>query len=176
MKEIENFENIFLDEEGYTSYINKIKELKTALNEIDSKISKLVLEDKTEDVTNDYERLKVSRNQLKELIEKKEQDINRIIIVVKGENADKLDIGDVVKVKLSFPNGDVEEETFELTAGENDLSGEVSKISINVPLGKCVYKKEVGDTDSYDIRDGKVQVTILEKIKVKSLKKVSEDL
>ena len=143
---------------------------------ISALISKIVVEGRKEDANSDYERLVVTRKHLKETIQSRENEMSKIIIVSRKEDSDYLDIGDVVRVSLKFPNGVTEEDTFELTAGENDLTGEVSKISINVPLGKCVYKKDVGDTDSYDIRDGKVQVTILEKIKVKSLKKVSEDL
>ena len=167
---------IFLDEQGYKEYIEKTKQLKEDFDTISDLISKIVVEGRKEDANTDYERLMVTRKHLKETIQSRENEMSKIIIVSRKENSEYLDIGDVVRVSLRFPNGVTEEDTFELTAGENDLTGEVSKISINVPLGKCVYKKDVGDTDSYDIRDGKVQVTILEKIKVKSLKKVSEDL
>lgn len=175
MEQIE-VNNIFLDEEGHKEYIEKTKQLQEDFDTISALISKIVLEGRKEDADSDYERLMITRKHLKETIQSRENEMSKIIIVSRKEDSDYLDIGDVVRVSLKFPNGVTEEDTFELTAGENDLTGEVSKISINVPLGKCVYKKDVGDTDSYDIRDGKVQVTILEKIKVKSLKKVSEDL
>ena len=175
MEQIE-VNNIFLDEEGHKEYIEKTKQLKEDFDTISALISKIVLEGRKEDANTDYERLMITRKHLKETIQSRENEMSKIIIVSRKEDSDYLDIGDVVRVSLKFPNGVTEEDTFELTAGENDLTGEVSKISINVPLGKCVYKKDVGDIDSYDIRDGKVQVTILEKIKVKSLKKVSEDL
>ena len=174
MEQIE-VNKIFLDEQGYKEYIEKTKQLKEDFDTISTLISKIVVEGRKEDANTDYERLMVTRKHLKETIQSRENDISKIVIVSRTENSDYLDIGDVVRVSLRFPNGVTEEDTFELTAGENDLTGEVSKISINVPLGKCVYKKDVGDTDSYDIRDGKVQVTIIEKIKVKGLKKVSED-
>ena len=166
MEQIE-VNNIFLDEEGYKKYIEKTKQLKEEFDKITSLISKIVLDGRKEDANSEYESLMLTRKNLRETIDNREKEEQKIIIVSRTENNEFLDIGDVVKVSLTFPNGLTEEDTFELTAGDNDLTGDISKISVNVPLGKCVYRKNIGDIDSYDIRDGKVIVTILEKVKVK---------
>ena len=160
-------DNIYLDEEGYKKYIEKTKQLKEEFDKITSLISKIVLDGRKEDANSEYESLMLTRKNLRETIDNREKEEQKIIIVSRTENNEFLDIGDVVKVSLTFPNGLTEEDTFELTAGDNDLTGDISKISVNVPLGKCVYRKNIGDIDSYDIRDGKVIVTILEKVKVK---------
>ena len=175
MEQIE-VNKIFLDEQGYKEYIEKTKQLKEDFDTISALISKIVVEGRKEDANTDYERLMVTRKHLKEAIQSRENDISRIVIVSRKENSEYLDIGDVVRVNLKFKNGLVEEETFELTAGENDFSGDIPKISINKPVGQCVYKKNVGDIDFYDIKEEKVEVTILEKVELKSLKKINEDL
>ena len=169
-------DNIYLDEEGYKEYIKKTKQLKEEFDKITSLISKIVLDGRKEDATSEYESLMFTRKSLKETIETREREEQKIIIVSRTANNEFLDIGDVVKVKMVFPNGEEVEDTFELVACENDLSGDISKISVNVPLGKCVYRKNVGDVDSYGIRDGKVIVTVLEKIPVKKLNRVNKDL
>ncbi len=160
-------DSIFLDEEGYKKYIEETKKLKEDYDSVSARISKIILDGRKEDATSEYESLMITRRSLKSTIETREREEHHIVIVSREENSEFLDIGDVVKVKLEFPNGYQEEDTFELTAGENDLSGDVSKISVNVPLGKCVYRKNVGDSSSYEIREGKVVVTILEKLNVK---------
>lgn len=167
---------LYLDEEGYKKYVEKTNQLKSDYDTISALISKIVLEGRKEDADTNYESLMVTRKNLKQTIESREKEIQKIKIVSRNENSEFIDIGAVVKVSLQFPNGSVEEETFELVADDNDFDCDIPKISVNVPLGKCVYRKNVGDFDSYDIRDGKVLVTILEKVKVKSLKKTEGDL
>lgn len=164
-------DSIYLDEIGYKEYISKTESLEKELDLVNAQISEIILKGQKEAVNSDFERLKLAKKNLQETIETRRRDVHRIVIVEREENSNLLDIGDVVKVKMVFPNGEEAEDTFELVAGENDFSGDIPKISINKPLGKCVYRKNVGETDSYDIKDGKVMVTSLEKVKVNSLKK-----
>lgn len=165
--EQKEIDSIFLDEEGYKKYIEETKKLKEDYDSVSARISKIILDGRKEDATSEYESLMITRRSLKSTIETREREEHHIVIVSREENSEFLDIGDVVKVKLEFPNGYQEEDTFELTAGENDFSGDIPKVSINKPVGKCVYKKNIGDSGSYDIREGKVVVNIIEKVKVK---------
>lgn len=176
MKEKEVLDYIFLDQEGYNKYIEKTKQLKSDYDTISTLISKIVLEGRKEDADTDYESLMMTRKNLKQTIEAREKEEQRIKIVSRNENSEFLDIGAVVRVSLEYPNGNVEEDTFELVADDNDFDCEISKISVNTPLGKCVYRKNIGDLDSFTIREGKVLVKILEKVNVKILKKTDGDL
>lgn len=164
---MEILDNVYLDENGYKAHLVRVNELKKELYDVTSQISKIILEGRKEDVTSDYERLIIVKKHLKEVIETKERETYRIVIVSRDENSNLLDIMDVVKVRLNFPNGIEEEYVFELTAGDNDFTGEIEKVSINEPLGKSIYRKNVGDVGFYDIKEGTVQVSILEKVKTK---------
>ena len=74
-----------------------------------------------------------------------------------------INIGDVVELLMIFDEFDQEEMTLELVGGEGKSTE--NKISINSPIGKAIYGREVGDVVSYaPNKDSKVQVKILRKI------------
>lgn len=164
---MEILDSIYFDENGYKAHLERIEELNKELDSVSSKISQIILEGRKEDITSDYEKLIIIQKRLKEEIKTKRMETHRIVIVSRNDNSILLDIMDVVRVALKFPNGYEEEYVFELTAGDNDFTGEIDKISINEPLGKSIYRKKVGNVGSYEIKEGKVQVSILEKVKIK---------
>lgn len=72
-----------------------------------------------------------------------------------------INLGDTFEVKIIYSNSDVEKETLTLTGKykpDND-----KEITLNSPLGKCIYKKQINTTNEYFVENNKITVHILNK-------------
>lgn len=69
-------------------------------------------------------------------------------------------IDSVIRVLMKYAEDDEEECEFVLTGGVKK-GIEIPSVSINAPLGKCVYGKKIGFEGNYSVKDNKIHVKIL---------------
>lgn len=90
------------------------------------------------------------------------------VIETKVKEDNLINIGDTLKVKIHYLDDDIEETTIKLTGNfisiietEND----VQEITINSPMGKALYLKNIEDDDiNYYVNNKKIKITIIKKI------------
>ena len=100
------------------------------------------------------------RSLIKEISDMREQlKIAEIINV--DSNADK----DSVRVIMKYSEDDEEEYEFVLTGGFK-VESKYDSVSINAPLGKCVYGKKIGFEGNYSVNGNKIDIKILSIINV----------
>ena len=61
--------------------------------------------------------------------------------------------------------------TIKIVGAKGDMDSDIAEISINSPLGRAVYKKEIGQTCTYLVNGVPVNVLIKSKENVKSTDK-----
>ena len=83
-------------------------------------------------------------------------DTAEIIEVTKNEN--KVNIGSKVTVLIQFSEEDEEEYAFTL---ESTGKSAANIVSINSPLGECIFEKETGYEGKYDVNGNSIKVKIL---------------
>lgn len=160
-------EKIYLDEMGYKDFLEQLNNLEKNRLLIIDEINKV---DKINDKYK-YSYLIVLKENIEERIFLKRSQANNIEIVSKSNENESciIDINDIVRIKLFIPNEGEAVEEYELVAGETDILSDIPKLSVNSPLGKALYKRSVGETTYYSLKDEKVNVEILEKIKTNKL-------
>ena len=89
--------------------------------------------------------------------------LENAVIVEKQQNENLIDINDVVVVNMIFGPDDYEEFKFKLVGALTGNNSELQEISINSPLGKSVYRKEIGEKVSYKVENRDFNVEILSK-------------
>ncbi len=79
---------------------------------------------------------------------------------------DKVNINDTVEVLIKYADDDEEKEILKLTGkysrcNDNDS---IREISLNSPIGKAIYKQDIGTSASYNVGNNKIEVCILRRI------------
>lgn len=78
----------------------------------------------------------------------------------------KVNINDVIEVLIRYSEDDEEKEILKLTGNYsicNDDSS-IREISLNSPIGNAIYKQNIGANVSYNVRNNKIEVSILGRI------------
>ena len=155
-------DKIYLDEKGYYDYLDEIETLKEQL--VNMKAARFGLKSIYTDPDSLSEALEEHKRQeirLSEKIAARKSDLKRIVIVARDlGSSEVIDINDTVNVLL-----DGDEMTFTLVTGTPDFDAEIPKITVNSPLGKAVYLKEVGYIGSYTVGNRTNNVEIVSKEK-----------
>lgn len=78
----------------------------------------------------------------------------------------KVNINDTVEVLIKYADDDEERETLKLTGNYFLCSDNksIKEISLNSPIGKAIYKQDIGTIVSYIVGNNKIEVSILRKI------------
>jgi len=84
------------------------------------------------------------------------------IIKIKRLKNNQININEEVSLIITYNEKDIEKVTHKLVAKETNL--EEKDLSINTPLGRAIFKKEVGKTITYKVKNHKVKVLIESKI------------
>ena len=155
-------DKIYLDEKGYYDYLAGIEALKEQLATM--KAARFGLKSIYTDPDSLNEALEQHKRQevkLKEKLIARREDLSRIVIVERDlGSSEVIDINDTVNVLL-----DGDEMTFTLVTGTPDFDAEIPKITVDSPLGKAVYLKEVGYVGSYTVGNRTNNVEIVSKEK-----------
>ena len=80
---------------------------------------------------------------------------------------DKVNINDAIEVLIKYAENDEEIEILKLTGNYslgNDYTS-VREISLNSPIGKAIYKQDIGTNIFYYVGNNKIEVSILRRIK-----------
>lgn len=155
-------DKIYLDEKGYYDYLAGIEALKEQLANM--KAARFALKSLYTDAESLNEALEQHKREEIRIGEKliaRRSDLKRIVIVERDlGSSDIVDVNDTVNVLL-----DGDEMTFTLVTGTPDFDAEIPKITVDSPLGKAVYLKEIGYVGSYTVgnRTNKVEIVSKEK-------------
>ncbi len=159
-------EKIYLDQEGYNSLLEELEMLKQELDKnylekgeaYSGSVGDGWHDNFAFEEANRQERMLLYR--IKECTER----LKNAVIVNKTNNDKMVDIGDVINVDIIFAEDDIDNCWIELVGSINSESRNgIQKVSINSPLGKVIYHKQVGDKVSYIVNQREVPVLILSK-------------
>jgi len=160
--------NIYLDESGYQEFLDYIDKLINDLKECGKEMGESY-RDYVGDGWHDnpaYEAAQVRERRVSSQIQHFNNLLSDIEIIKPTKFKDKVNINDVVEIKLTFKDGSSDIEKYKLLGSyfskeEDNITG----ISINSLLGSAIYKKKIGSTVSYELDNGNiVNAEILNKI------------
>ena len=88
------------------------------------------------------------------------------IVDKKSTSDDIIDIGDILKIKVIYDIDDIEEYTIKLTGKYMiDNNAKIKEVSLNSPIGRSIYLKNINDNDTYYyVNDKKISIKIINKI------------
>lgn len=75
------------------------------------------------------------------------------------ENEGAIKVGSKLKVYMEYSDGDCEENTFILTGGKGKINE--NKVSVNSPIGECVFGKTVGFEGQYSVNGNIIKIKVL---------------
>lgn len=158
---------IYLDQEGYEKLLASIEELKLKLKE-NNKGRRTAFDASAGDGWDspEFEEIERIEAMLVGELQRKYDELSRVIIVEKKENSKTVEIGDIIKLHMIFSEDDFEENLFKIIGGmpSFNLDAEIQEISINSPIGKAIYQKQIGETCKYSVNTRQFTVLIKEKI------------
>lgn len=156
-KTVENKNIEKMTEEGLNLLYNDLGKIEKELDDIYKEFKRIGMDDvAVETLIEKKVRLEFRKNSLLQRIARVE------IIEAKVMDNLHINIGDVVDLLMIFDELDQEEMTLELVGGEGKTRE--NKVSINSPVGKAIYGREVGETVSYMTnKTNEVKVKILRK-------------
>jgi len=158
-------EKILVDNKGYQQLLDEIYKIEKELIELGKE--KAEAADDAGNSTHDnfsYEQAKEQEEMCRVRLKKAKERLKRAIIVEKSNDPNIVDIDDYVKIEI-YIFGEVEEDIIKLVGGTPEMDElEYTEASINSPLGMSLYKKRIGDTFSYSVRDNLITGKIIDKV------------
>lgn len=159
--------DILVDKNGYEQFLEELEKLKSDLlnNAVSgSEAYRDAIGDGWHDNFAFEESMRIERN-VTSKIEKMLNEKQRLKIVEMG-NYDKqiIDINDILKVQIKYDENDIEDYTLKLTGKYLPSSkNEFQEISLNSPIGKALYLKNINDKLFYTINDKVIEINVLQK-------------
>ncbi len=165
-------EEILVDENGYQQYLKEIEKLnKLSLNNltVGSEAYKDAIGDGWHDNFAFEQAIIEDRNiavKISNLLAKK----NFIkVIKIQNLNSEIINIGDVLILEIKYADDDIEKVKIKLTGNYcpiTNLDNEIQEITLNSPLGKAIYQKNINDKDiNYMLQNKKIKIKVIEKVK-----------
>lgn len=164
-------EEILVDEKGYQQYLEEIEKMKKlSLNNLTA--GSEAYNDAVGDGWHDnfaFEQAIIEdRNiatKINNLLAKKP-----FIKVITVQNLKKeiINIGDILVLEIKYAEDDIEKVKIKLTGNyfpSTNLKDDIQEITLNSPLGKAIYKKNIKDEDiNYMVLNKKIEIKVKEKI------------
>lgn len=163
-------EEILVDENGYQQYLDEIEKLKqlSLINLTNgSDAYNGAIGDGWHD-NFDFEQSIIKdrniANKINDLISKK----NFIKIITNEEiKKEQINIGDILILEIKFSNDEIERLKIKLTGNflpNTNLDEDVQEITLNSPIGKAIYKKNINDKNiNYIIENKRIEIKVIEK-------------
>ena len=85
------------------------------------------------------------------------------IIDVPELSDDQININDTVILRMVYDVDDFEEDTYKLVGGDGNIM--LNEISINSPIGKAIFMKNVGDNVEYTVNGNTFTAMIVDKVR-----------
>ena len=161
-------DKIYLTTEGVEEYKNEIELLKDKLSKINTEKS-IAYSGAIGDGWHDnfaYEDAKRQEDKIVAQINSLISDSNYIEIVNDDEYYDnKVNINDIIELKFKYEDGSIDIDKFKLTGNwKSKDCDDYQEITLNSPLGKTIYMKELKSKVEYTVNDKLIVVDILKKI------------
>ena len=164
-------EEILVGKNGYQQYLDEIEELKRlSLNNLT--IGSEAYNDAIGDCWHDNFTFEQTIIEDRNIATK----INNMLLkkpfikLINTQNLEKelINIGDVLVLEIKYAEDDIEKVKIKLTGNyspSTDLENDIQEITLNSPLGKAIYKKNINDKDiNYVIQNKKIEIKVIEKI------------
>ena len=161
--------DILVDTDGFNQYyeeLNRLKDISLSIASIGSESYADAVGDGWHDNFAFEDTMRESRK-IASRINKMLEDEKYLKIVDKKSNSDDIiDIGDIIKIKFIYDIDDIEEYTIKLTGKYMiDNNAKIKEISLNSPIGRSIYLKNINDDDiGYYVNDKKISIKIINKI------------
>ena len=155
-------DSIYLDDEGLKLYKESINNLIKSVDRVNDEISKLRNELKHDNIDKINELYEL-RDQMIRKIEDKRNTLTLVKLIEKENNENILNLGDYATIELDFGDNDKETCLIKLVSVESYTENGMECVSINSPLGRALYRKNVGEKTYYMVNNNKVNVTLLKK-------------
>lgn len=161
-------DKIYLTTEGVEEYKNEIELLKDKLSKINTEKS-IAYSGAIGDGWHDnfaYEDAKRQEDKIVAQINSLISDSNYIEIVNDDEYYDnKVNINDIIELKFKYEDGSIDIDKLKLTGNwKSKDCDDYQEITLNSPLGKAIYMKELKSKVEYTVNDKLIVVDILKKI------------
>lgn len=161
--------DVLVDMDGFNQYyeeLNRLKDISLSIASIGSESYADAVGDGWHDNFAFEDTMRESRK-IASRINKMLEDEKYLKIVDKKSNSDDIiDVGDILKIKVIYDIDDIEEYTVKLTGKYMiDNNAKIKEISLNSPIGRSIYLKNINDDDiGYYVNDKKISIKIINKI------------
>ena len=160
--------DVLVDTDGFNQYyeeLNRLKDLSLSIASIGSESYADAVGDGWHDNFAFEDTMRESRK-IASRINKMLEDEKYLKIVDKKSNSDDIiDVGDILKIKVIYDIDDIEEYTIKLTGKYMiDNNAKIKEISLNSPIGRSIYLKNINDDIGYYVNDKKISIKIINKI------------
>ncbi len=161
--------DVLVDMDGFNQYyeeLNRLKDISLSIASIGSESYADAVGDGWHDNFAFEDTMRESRK-IASRINKMLEDEKYLKIVDKKSNSDDIiDVGDILKIKVIYDIDDIEEYTVKLTGKYMiDNTAKIKEISLNSPIGRSIYLKNINDDDiGYYVNDKKISIKIINKI------------
>lgn len=156
-------DKIYLDQNGYDSYIKELEAIREKIKKNSSDISEFASDDAYGDGWHDnfaYEQAVQKENALLYQYHQKLEGLNKIEIIESCKNNDSVEIGSVVELQF---DGETDTEIYTLTGNTtSSIDNEGMSITINSPLGRSIFKKKKMDNFQYEIDFNQISGKIID--------------
>ncbi len=160
--------DVLVDTDGFNQYyeeLNRLKDISLSIASIGSESYADAVGDGWHDNFAFEDTMRESRK-IASRINKMLEDEKYLKIVDKKNNSDDIiDVGDILKIKVIYDIDDIEEYTVKLTGKYMiDNNAKIKEISLNSPIGRSIYLKNINDDIGYYVNDKKISIKIINKI------------
>lgn len=160
--------DVLVDTDGFNQYyeeLNRLKDISLSIASIGSESYADAIGDGWHDNFAFEDTMRESRK-IASRINKMLEDEKYLKIVDKKSNSDDIiDVGDILKIKAIYDIDDIEEYTVKLTGKYMiNNNAKIKEISLNSPIGRSIYLKNINDDIGYYVNDKKTSIKIINKI------------
>lgn len=161
--------DILVNTDGFNQYyeeLNKLKDLSLSIASIGSESYADAVGDGWHDNFAFEDTMRESRKIASRINKMLEDEKYLKIVDKKSISDDIIDVGDILKIKVIYDIDDIEEYTIKLTGKYMiDNNAKIKEISLNSPIGRSIYLKNINDDDiGYYVNDKKISIKIINKI------------
>ena len=159
--------DVLIDQIGYNQYceeLKRLKELSLTIASVGSSSYADAVGDGWHDNFAFEESMRESRK-IASRINKMLEDEKYLKIVERKNIPNTIDIGDTLLIEVIYDIDDIEEYTIKLTGKYiPDNNAKIKEISLNSPIGRSIYLKNINDDIYYYVNDKKISIKMKEKL------------
>ena len=161
--------DVLVDIDGFNQYyeeLNRLKDISLSIASIGSESYADAVGDGWHDNFAFEDTMRESRKIASRINKMLEDEKYLKIVDKKSTSDDIIDVGDILKIKVIYDIDDIEEYTIKLTGKYMiDNNAKIKEISLNRPIGRSIYLKNINDDDiGYYVNDKKISIKIINKI------------